>query len=92
MGRIVSFLKFTNYDLALVYVTLGDTKKAFENLQILNKRENYPDWLNTLIKCDPMLDPVRNTKEFILVSSDIEIKSQKEHQRIQNWLEQQKLL
>ena len=92
LGRIVSFLKFTNYDLALVYVTLGDTKKAFENLQILNKRENYPDWLNTLIKCDPMLDPVRNTKEFILVSSDIEIKSQKEHQRIQNWLEQQKLL
>jgi len=77
------------YDLAGVYAFRGKKDKAYENLRIFNQRQWMPFFIVTLIKDDPLFDPIRDEPEFQQIVRDVEAKYQAEHERVRKWLEEQ---
>jgi hypothetical protein len=80
------------YDLAGVYVFLGNKIKAYENLRIYNQRPNINLWIRRFIKYDPLFGSIRNEPEFQQIVTNMEAKYQAEHERVKKWLEQQGML
>ena len=77
------------YDLAEAYGFRGEKEKAYENLNIFNKRQVHRLWFVTLMKNDPLFDSIRNEPEFQQIARDVESKYQAEHERVRKWLEEQ---
>jgi len=68
---------------------IGDRVKAYESLQIFNRKPRISSWMVSLIKTDPLFDNIRNEPEFQQIARDIEAKYQAEHERVKKWLEEQ---
>ena len=80
------------YDKAAIYSFMGDTDKAFENLRLFNQQKVILSWWYQLIKIDPLFDSLRDEPEFQQIVRDMEVKSQAEHKRVMNWLEENDML
>lgn len=76
------------YDLAAVYAFRGEKEKAYENLNVFNEKPIMPFWMNTLIKQDPLFDPIRHEPEFQKIVREVEAKYKAEHERVKAWLEE----
>jgi TolB-like protein/class 3 adenylate cyclase len=79
-----------HYDLACVMSFKGETEKAIDLLKELNKRSFMPRWWITQFKYDPLLDPIRDDARFQKILDEIQIKYQKEHDRVKYWMESQR--
>ena len=85
--------KRTYYDLAGVYLFLGDKDKAYENLRLYSKKTQIPSkWDVTQILVDPLFDSIRDEPEFQQIVRDVEAKYQAEHERVRQWLEENDIL
>jgi len=80
------------YDLAGVYAFRGETKKALENLRLLNQQKICTYWMAEFIKWDELFDPIRDEPEFQQIVRDLESKYQAEHERVRQWLEENDIL
>jgi tetratricopeptide (TPR) repeat protein len=82
----------TQYDLATIYACRGEKSKAMEILRGLNQRPATPYVPAYFMQWDPMLDGIRDDPEFQRIASDLGVKFQAEHERVRQWLEENKIL
>jgi TolB-like protein len=92
LGREYANNKYAHYDLAGVYAFLGDKVKAYQYLDEVNKKHNYPLWWISLVKHDPLFDSIREEERFQKILQNMEAKYQAEHERVRKWLEEQGML
>ena len=92
LGRQYAQMLYAYYDLAGVYAFRKERNKAYENLQIFNKKPVMSIWMVSLIKTDPLFNSIRNESEFQQIVRDVEAKYQAEHERVRKWLEEQGML
>ena len=83
---------FTYYDLAGVYAFRGEKEKAYENLRILNRIEDVPLFMVTVMKRDELFESIRNEPEFQQITRNIEAKYMAGHERVRHWLEENEIL
>lgn len=83
---------FTYYDLAGVNAFRGEKEKAYENLRILNRIEDVPLFMVTVMKRDELFESIRNEPEFQQITRNIEAKYQAGHERVRHWLEENGML
>jgi tetratricopeptide (TPR) repeat protein len=84
---------WTYYDLAAVYLYMGDNDKAYKNLQMFGKKIQYPHAPSvTAVKNDYLFKSIRDEPEYQLIIRDIEAKYQAEHERVRKWLEENEML
>ena len=79
------------FDLAAIFAFRGEKAKAIENLKTF--KHNIPIALQgyvTLAHDDPLFDPIREEPEFNQILQDLEAKYQAEHERVRQWLEENK--
>jgi TolB-like protein/Tfp pilus assembly protein PilF len=91
LGRLYAQMLYAYYDLAGVYAFRKERDKAYENLQIFNKKPMMSFWMVSLIKTDPLFSSIRNESEFQQIVRDVEVKYQAEHERVRKLLEEQKV-
>ncbi|MFC2126351.1 adenylate/guanylate cyclase domain-containing protein [Bacteroidota bacterium] len=92
LNRPYATHKRAHYDLAGVYVFLGDKEKAYQYLDEFNKKRCYFIWEINLANTDPLFTSIRDEERFQQVLQNMEAKYQKEHERVRVWLEQEGLL
>ena len=92
LGRMPASKYYSQYDLAGIYSFLGETDSAYINLRLFSQKERFPLWWVTLIKDDPLFDNIRDQPEFQQIVDDVEAKYQAEHDRVQQWLEENEML
>lgn len=83
----------TYYDLARIYLFLGEKDQAYENLRMFSTKKVLPrKWWVTQILFDPLFDSIRDEPEFQQIVRDVEAKYQAEHERVQKWLVENDML
>jgi TolB-like protein len=87
-----NYSDYAHYDLAGVQAFRGEKKKAYGNLEILLKKEQFPHWFAILVQIDPLFDNLRGDKRFEEFVNELQIKYLKEHERVNNWLQEQSIL
>jgi tetratricopeptide (TPR) repeat protein len=81
------------YDLAGVYAFRGDKDRVYENLRLLNQKNQSAHFgLLCWFKKDPLFEHIRNEPEFQQILKDTEAKYQAEHERVRQWLEENDML
>ena len=83
---------FAYYDLAGIYAYLGKKEEALTLLNPLSHLNKPYDWFITLINHDPLFDSIRDESIFQQLIRELEIKSQLEHERVRQWLEENDML
>ena len=83
---------YAHYDLACVYSFLGEKDKAFRYLEELKEKKLYQKWFITYLKYDPLLDNIRDDPRFKSFLDQALIKYQKEHDRVQAWMEEEGII
>lgn len=78
--------------LAAVYAYRGDKEKAYENLKIFSQGKMIVLWMLSFMKTYPIFDSIRNEPEFRKIVNDAELKYNKEHEKLRQWLEEQGML
>ena len=91
-GRPYAQTYYTYYDRAGIYAFRGEKEKAYSDLKIFNRRERQGYWFVNLIKIDPLFEGIRDEPEFKQIVSEMELKSQTEHERVRQWLEENDML
>jgi len=93
-GRPYSKNLYSYYDLDLagIYAIRKDRIRAYENLRKYNQKQKINAWMAECIKIDLMLKSLRDEPEFKEIVSDLEAKYQTEHERINQWLEENDML
>ncbi|MBN1986251.1 MAG: helix-turn-helix domain-containing protein [Prolixibacteraceae bacterium] len=72
----------SHFFIAATYAALEDKEKALEYLLMLNKIENVPYNYIMVLQKWPGFDNIREEPEFRKILNNLEIKYQKEHQRV----------
>jgi TolB-like protein len=80
---------FEIYNLADIYASMGNKKKAFECLKMLKPSPWYILMTLTSIKNDPLFKSIRQEPEFQSIVKDMESKYQAEHEKVRKWLAEQ---
>jgi TolB-like protein/AraC-like DNA-binding protein/tetratricopeptide (TPR) repeat protein len=92
LGRWNAIQRGAHFDLAGVYAFLGEKEKAYYYLDEVNKNHSFPIWWINLFKHDPLFNPIRQEPRFQKILKDVEAKYQTEHEQLEKWLVQQKML
>lgn len=77
----------TPYDLAGIYAFLGEKEKAYQYLEMLNKRQFIPAYLTVVLKDDPMFHSLRQEERFQKIQKEMEEKNKRERDRVLKWLQ-----
>ena len=89
-GRFSDYeLSFTHLTYVGIYAIRGEKSKAYNELKIYVKNQNFNLGNVNSIKNDPSFNNLRNEPEFKQIVTDIEAKYQAEHERVRKWLEEQ---
>lgn len=81
------FHQYRQIDLAMVYAFRGDKKNAYKYIRtILDQPVCIPSWLNTLIQTDPLLNPLRQDREFKKLAREYQKKYETENQNVKSWI------
>jgi TolB-like protein/AraC-like DNA-binding protein len=80
---------YAYYDRAGVFALMGEKKKAYEDLRMVNQSQIQGLWMVNLIKADPLFISIRDEPEFQQIVRDVEAKYQAEHERVRKWIEEQ---
>jgi len=83
---------YASYDLAGTYAFNGKKDLAYENLELLLRKQRFDSWLIPLISHDPLFEPIRNEKRFKDIMDYIETSYHAEHERVRQWLEDNDML
>ena len=83
---------YAYYDRACVNAYRGEDEEAMEDLRKFNQMKKIPQWMVLLIKNDPMIESIRDEPGFQQIVRDVEAKYQAEHDRVQQWLEENDML
>jgi len=81
----------TPYDMAGIYAFLGEKEKAYQYLDMLNKRQFIPAYLTVVLKDDPMFDSLRNEERFQKIQKEMEDKNKRERDRVLKWLQEESM-
>ena len=92
LKRDIAHWKAAYYDLAITYAFLGEKEKAYQYLDELNKENTCQIRWITYLKYDPPLESIRSEERFQKILHNYEAKYQAEHDRVQNWLDEQGML
>ena len=85
--------KFTSYYiLAAYYALMGARDKAYEYLRLYCQVQSPLYYMVKDLNNDHMLDSIRDEPEFQQILKDVETKYQAEHERVRQWLEENKML
>jgi len=81
------------YDLAGYYAFFGDKEKAYQYLDEFLNNLNFfgPSWFRWII-FDPLFNGIRDEEKFQNIIHEMEIKDQKEIERVRAWLEENELV
>jgi AraC-like DNA-binding protein/tetratricopeptide (TPR) repeat protein len=93
-GNVEEILSNTNiglYELISIYGRFSSRKITKESLVYLRKRKSYPIWLLNYFNVDPMVEGLRDGREFKDTYKIMEEKYSKEHRRIQKLLSKNNL-
>ena len=77
--------------MAGVYAYLGDKEKAFRYLEAVNNEKLVPFWLLSLMKADPLFDPIRQDERYKKIEREMDEKLKSERDRVQHWLNTENL-
>ncbi len=83
---------YKHMSLAMYYSYNGDTKKAIEHLNLFSEQENYFYWTVIFIEIDPLVENIKDTREFKRLYKKIETKFSNYNAKIRASLEDQGLL
>jgi TolB-like protein/AraC-like DNA-binding protein/Tfp pilus assembly protein PilF len=83
---------YKHLSLAVYYSYTGETGKAIEELRLFSNEDNYHYWTLLFLKIDPLVDNIRNNKEFEQILEDIDAKFWKYHKRVRFTLEKEGLI
>jgi TolB-like protein/Tfp pilus assembly protein PilF len=90
LNRVWAQTYGAHYDLACVLAFKEETEKAIELLLEINENNSFiPRWWTTHYKYEPFFKNIRNDERFQQILEDLNIKYQKEHDRVQEWLNSQ---
>ena len=92
MGRRNALQKYSHFDLAGMYVFLGNKEKAYFYLNEVIKIPAFPTWWVILFKYDPRFNSIRQEPRFQNIFKHVEAKYQAEHERVEKWLAEQGML
>jgi TolB-like protein/Tfp pilus assembly protein PilF len=84
--------KTAHYNLAKVYVFLGDKEKAYQYLDEFDKRNFFTEREIDQAKNEPLFNSIREEERFQKILLNMEVKYQKEHVRVKAWLEENDML
>lgn len=73
------------------YAYLGDSKRALEHLRLFSEQDYYHWWV-LLLELDPLVDPLRDSPEFKMLTRKIEDKFWRQHEEIEQSLKAKGLL
>jgi tetratricopeptide (TPR) repeat protein len=92
-GRVYGNNSRIFYDLAAVYAFLGERDKAYENLRSIDLDDFVAGlWTLSLVRHDPLLNSLRNDREFQQILLDVQTKYEEDHEKLRKWLEENKML
>ena len=91
LGRWITLIKETHYDLAATYAFLGDKEKAYQYLDEFVKKHSFNLCFIAYIKHDPHFNGIRQEPRFQKIIKEMEAKYLVEHNRVRKWLEEQKM-
>lgn len=92
LGRVLSLVLYSYYDIAADYAFLGQKEKAYEYLRKFNKKQTMSYEAFYLMSIDPLFQNIRSETEFQMILNDVESKCLTEHERVKKWLEENKML
>ncbi len=92
MGRDIEQRKAAHYDLAGTYAFLGNKENAFMYLEELAKKDTFPLWWVTMLKNDLLFESIQNDERFQKMVHKIESKYNTEHERVNEWLEENNMI
>jgi len=84
--------KWAYYDLAGVYAFLGDKEKAYENLDEYNTKNFENAQIVMYMGWDPLFDSIREEERFQRIYHDIKAKYQREHDKLEAWMEKEGMM
>ena len=90
LNRSIAQARAAHYDLAGTYAFLGNKDKAYSYLEEWSQMDTFPLWWVTLFKNDPLFNIIRDEKRFQQIVSEVEAKYQAEHDKVRQWLEENK--
>ena len=92
LGRLNAIQKYSHFDLAGMYVLIGNNEKAYSYLDEVIKNQAFPSWWIILFKYDPRFNQIRQESRFQKILNEVETKYQAEHERVGKWLAEQGML
>ncbi|HEY3371170.1 MAG TPA: helix-turn-helix domain-containing protein [Prolixibacteraceae bacterium] len=92
LGRLNAIQRYSHFDLAGMYVFLGNKGKAYSYLDEVIKNRAFPTWWVILFKYDPRFNSIRQEPRFQKILKDVEAKCQAERERVGKWLVEQGML
>lgn len=81
---------YKNLQLGMYYAHLHQTEKALEHLRLFSKEDNFIYWA-LLLREDPLVQYMKDTREFTKVMDDIETNFWKRHDKTKQMLEEKGL-
>jgi tetratricopeptide (TPR) repeat protein len=91
-NRSIAQIMAAYYDLAATYAFLGETEKAYQYLDELNKGNTCQIRWIWYLKNDPPLASIRGEERFQKILHNYEVKFKAEHERVRKWMEEQGML
>lgn len=83
---------YKHLSLCAYYSHYGDKEQAIEHLKQFAEQENYHYWIVLFLEIDPLMDNIKNTREFRKTMNDIEAKFWKYYKQIEASLKEKGLL
>jgi tetratricopeptide (TPR) repeat protein len=92
LGRFITLMKESYYDLAATYAFWGDKEKTYQYLDEFVKKHSFEACFIAYIKHDPHFNGIRQEPRFQKIIKEMEAKFLVEHKRVRKWMEEQKIL
>ncbi len=92
LGRLNSIQRYSHFDLAGMYVLLGNKEKAYSYLDEVIKNKAFPLWWIILFKYDPRFNLIRQEHRFQMILKNVDAKYQAERVLVGKWLAEQGML
>jgi TolB-like protein/tetratricopeptide (TPR) repeat protein len=82
-----------SYDIAGVYAFLGESDSAYHYLEMFSKTNYQLAYIIAMLQeLDPLFEPIRHEQRFQQLLNQMEAKYQAEHERVRQWLEENRML
>lgn len=83
---------YQSINLCVYYSMIGQEQKAMEQMKLFSEEQNFHYWTVPFMPLEPLLDALRNDKDYAKTFKKIERNFQRFHQRVEKTLAEKGLL